>query len=486
LGGVSSENIHFSKGSRSLLDALVKSKALDLEVMLRPYSSSRVAAECLWKYHAQHDQPAHASAVLLQLVEWPDVECKLQDRVRYLELAVGQSKKSHSWKKEAVAEQVLRLEVAKRVQVPLLCELSSIAENQHIGEDRRFEAKTCAQDLHRLCDVRDLYQTALAFGLFHIVLVIADLREGDHDREDLSWAWVSIFCPEAACVYWPPASSSALPPAHRLFPLLTVREGSFFIGTSFYRIADDVSPHLGDVTGPGVDAFRNRSLALLEELQLMTQVRRPLWDARSIATVLEYCSCVWIHVYDASPDKASSDTDGNRCIGNATIQRSWVALDVLCSEPFSFTLSDVVQFYGRMLAQLGTWMRALQSMLPEAAGWPQLAEDDLHIHLSEVVLAVFTRWIREVKESCSDNPEIISCFRETWQQSGEGLLAGMALRLNGLQCHHPIARRLLPEALRLEALGRQTCGHAVPSAGKALQAALGPDPQRGNPQAANG
>lgn len=217
----------------------------------------------------------------------------------------------------------------------------------------------------------------------------------------------------------------------------------------------------------------------------MTKVSGPLWDAQSIATVLEYCSCVWLHTLEASA--ANIDVDAAAaCPTGATFQRSWVALDVLRAEPFLFSLAGVVQFYGRMIAHVGSWCSALQAMLPETSGWPHLAEDDVYVHLSEVVLAVFSDWIREVQERSAEDPNVVSSFRETWQQSGEGLLAGTALRLNGLQYHNPVARRLLPEALRLEAAGRQTCGYAVPSASSALEAALGSDTQIGNPQAASG
>lgn len=274
-GSGSSESSSSARGPRSLLDALVRSNVTDLEALLRPYTASRVAAECLWKYHAQHDQPARASAVLLHLAEWSDQDCKLQDRIRYLDLAVGQARLSASWRKEAVAEQALRLEVAKKVQAPLLFELSSIAENKNLDQSRCSAARQSARDLEQLCDVRDLYQIALEFGLFHIVLVIADMRDEGHDREDLSWAWVSVFCPPAACVYWvPSASKSTYPPAHTSFPLLMVRQGNFFSGTSFYRLTDADTPRahssLDAVSAPGANALRLRAMALLEELQLVT------------------------------------------------------------------------------------------------------------------------------------------------------------------------------------------------------------------------
>ena len=44
--------------------------------------------------------------------------------------------------------------------------------------------------------------------------------------------------------------------------------------------------------------------------------------------------------------------------------------------------------------------------MPETFRWPGLCEDDLHIHLSEVVLTVVGRWIQEVQERSSEDPQV--------------------------------------------------------------------------------
>lgn len=239
-------------------------------------------------------------------------------------------------------------------------------------------------------------------------------------------------------------------------------------------------------------------MALLEELQSVTHVRAPVWDVRCIATVLEYCNCVWQRAFDAPDARSSQSTtsqdgkrynEGTKSSNGESNQRSWVALGVLRAKPFLFSLPEVVKFYAQMLGQLSRWLSDLQAVLPERAGWPCLSEDDVHVHLSEVVLGVVALWIEDV-QSRSSNDALFG-FREAWQHHGAGLLADMAMRLNGLQCHYPLARRLLPEALRLEGQGRRMYGrYTVPSAflepSSGLFSAACPEGRVGNPQAANG
>jgi len=493
-----------SSNLKSLLHALVVSNVVDMEAfLLRRCTSSKSAADCLRICYTQHKQFARSIDVLLQLADWPGTACKLQERLYYLELARDQAlaQAPEETCEDAVAELTLRLDVAKNVQVPLLLELSTIAEYQCIPQFRRADAKEMTEQLEQLQALRKLYQIAVDFGLFHIVLVIADMQGGAHEPGGASWTWISVFCPPEKCVYCLPSSEQErLPTGQKLFPLLMVRDGPFFPGTSAECMSGSMTPSLSAnaTTDAGLETLRLRAMTLLEELQCVTHVRSPVWDVRCIVTVLEYCNCVWQHVFDApkarssqtmlAQDEAGCNEDTKRGSGESN-QCSWVALGVLRAKPFLFSLTEVVQFYAQMLGQLSKWLGDLQAVLPERAGWPRLSEDDVHVHLSEVVLGVVALWIEDAQNQSLK--EGLSGFREAWQHHGSGLLADMAMRLNGLQCHYPVARRLLPEALRLEGQGRRMYGrYTVPSAflepSKGLFSAPSPDAPVGNPQAANG
>jgi len=335
------------------------------------------------------------------------------------------------------------------VQVPLLSDLKQIAANSRLEVSVRSDARSRLEEVEQLLDLEVLHDIAVHFGLYHILLMIADLSEGAHAREDISEFWISLFCPPRSCAYCLPPTNfgteeGATSLASKFFPLLMVRKGLFFASQASSSAQHSVISS---------DCLRLRSLSFLEELVRFTQVRdspSSLWDARCIAAVLEYANCAWLAALEAYK------VEGPRC-------RSWVALDVLHCEPFSASLVEILRFYRKMLESSQTWVRDLQAKLPEGCNWDLQDEDDLQVHLSEVVLAVMDRWIREViaprpPNRHGDQALTISEFREDWRRNGEGLLAGLALRLNGLLSHHPSAKRLLQEVSRLEADVRKVLG----------------------------
>ncbi|CAE8716370.1 unnamed protein product, partial [Polarella glacialis] len=191
--------------------------------------------------------------------------------------------------------------------------------------------------------------------------------------------------------------------------------------------------------------------------------------------VLEYCNCLWQATVERSGASHLSGPLSARAFGaragggdgaaGAPLiddNRLWVALEVLQAEPFNFTLLDMVAFYAEMLAHLDVWAKDLQAALPvekTLRHWQLPREEDLHLHLAEVAVAILGRWIREADRVLASAASGASAaeFRGAWHRTAEGLLAGLSLRLNGLQQSHTVARRLLPEVLRLERAGSLLC-----------------------------
>merc|ERR1711879_325445 len=137
------------------------------------------------------------------------------------------------------------------------------------------------------------------------------------------------------------------------------------------------------------DFFRSRATQLLAEQRLVTKAASALWDIRCIGTILEYCSCLWLKMGNdgtASP-VAKVHSDG-RCPSEGS--RTWVAFEVLSQEPFECPLADVAAFYGEMLAHLTSWLQDLQAAISPIVGarFRPLSEQDLHVHLAEVAIAV--------------------------------------------------------------------------------------------------
>lgn len=490
-----------------VLESLVNSTATNVEpFLLHRYGESRVAAECLWKYYLHQDQPNRASGVLLQLADRPDGSCTLKDRLGYLRLA-----KEHATSAPAEENKdntkvsdtlVLRLEVGVRIQAPLQRELRLLSSDAHVAEKWRNLAEQRCEYLQELRSLRELYETATEFSLFHIVLVVMDLSGQSDQQEFVPVVWVNIFCPPDASPYSPselsvdgaaprPAaaaptpSSPSVPPARALFPLLLVRQSVGVLAEEGPPGApgrrEDVAVRAAARASAGAEVdvrpelFELRARGLLTELARATKAPGPLWDVRCIAAVLEYCSCAWFRAVEVPEPLPAEKADkavgqkptlghGGSCGIVATCLRSWVALRLLPGEPFNFALADVVRFYAQMLGHLKEWARDLQALLPEYVRKDHLVcEDDLRMHLAEVVLAVLDRWVARTEASPGDARGAAE-FREAWLKSAEGLLVDLGLCLNSLQCRRDGAKRLLPEVLRLEAAGRHLCGDCLGSA----------------------
>lgn len=460
-----------------VLGPLLGSPALHLEALLQDrLGTSRAAGECLWRHYQETGQLEAAVFVLLQLADRPDRGCRLSQRIEYLHQAKeisahlqasaaapqrpakGNLKQPKPVRTVPKSEQDvlgLRLAVAEQVQLPLEKELQLVRADQRVDPRWVQKAEQGQEKLQALQSLEELCQTAVEFGASQILLRALEMGLADGAAPDpslVSTAWLAVFFQqEESTPYWPLATAPEARACLRgLFPLLMVRgHGKFFLDGD--KAPQPESSH--DSVEPGL--LRRRVTALLRELREVLKPTSPLWDIRCIATVLEYSSCLWC--------KASGVRAAGREGTAAPLDRLWVAVEVLSEEPFSLTLSDLVTFYAEMLAQLESWAKDLKAVLPVAQSPSSqqatvvshlplglsdpLSDQELHLHLAEVTVALVAQWMLEVDLS---DPAASAAFQATWTGKVEALLVGLALRLNGSRSNHHVARTLLPEVLRLE------------------------------------
>mmetsp|Transcript_35069 Transcript_35069/g.64910 ORF Transcript_35069/g.64910 Transcript_35069/m.64910 type:complete len:1460 (+) Transcript_35069:1-4380(+) len=474
---------------RTALEALLSPPmAAEVGPFLRDrYPSSRAAGECLSTFYSETGQVDRACGIWMQLADRSGQNCSLHRCINDLQKALALAKSSEElWAQEAVQNLSLRLQVAQRVQVPLRQELAHLAQDPRLASKWRQAAKQRQDELRMLQGLRELCQTAEEFGLFHIMLIIADFSEPAQPRDQWSMIWVHVFCPPLTSPYWMShvagdshraALTSGSPAA--LFPLLMVRHLK-----AFYPLEDGATPQLlADMASyPHPElavSFELRVTALFEELRHLTKVHGPCWDVRFIATLLEYCNCVWFHAVDPH------ETSSQNC-GTSSSPRAWMALRVLSMKPFSLSLAETVRLYAEMLRHVPLWVKDLQERLPEGVSWPALGDDDLQVHLSEVLLALLNRLVSDMQPAAGTEGQALRMLRQSWKETGEGLLGDLGLRLNGLQLHHPAARRLLTEAIRLQAEGRHACNQLQSPAAQAFKAILQSEPAPSLDPAAGG
>eukprot|EP00928_Gymnodinium_smaydae_P038240 TRINITY_DN26417_c0_g1_i2.p1 TRINITY_DN26417_c0_g1~~TRINITY_DN26417_c0_g1_i2.p1 ORF type:complete len:1372 (+),score=250.71 TRINITY_DN26417_c0_g1_i2:35-4117(+) len=450
-----------SKPLRGILEALIPSNLPSLEEFLRSQSiSSRHAGDCLWKLYLHRQQDGLAAGVLLQLAERPGDDCVLRDRIACLRHAKDHAAKAlrTAPQESALAEVVqtleLRVDVATRVQTHLQAELKLLAADTRIASEWRESAERYCSVLEELCELKELYRIATQFSLFHIGLVILDVSKASAGQEIVASSWASLLFAHSGSPY---EMRPRQPPASVLCPLLTVRQNvPFFLGS------DIASASQGEAgAAPVQQMLQARIEAFVEEFSGVVELSSPVWDMKCFVALLEYANCTWLHACETAALHPSS-----RQAGGLETSRAWVALRLLRRSPFKQDLADIVAFYAEMLAHLPTWIGDLQGILPpEAPGATHAApgvagslatqeQEDLRLHLSEVVLCALSQWV-ELAEA--GDPRALADFRGEWLRTGDGLLAGLGLRLSGQQADAR-ARRLLPEVLRLEAAGRRACG----------------------------
>jgi len=496
--GVILDHLLCNKQMHKVLEALVGTTVANVEAFLIQRSSkSRAAGEILWKHHIRQGRHAEASEVLLQLAEQPDKDTGLRERTHFLDLALQAAGQAQPQTKALVDKLRAQLDAAARVQVPLLHELQLVAKDERLAPRWREAAEQRLGALGRLLGLQALYEIAVEFGLFHVVLVIADISSNVQEREHVASAWVSMFFPPAASPYSPPemAGREEVQRQHGLFPLLMVRRSAAFLLQDEQMAPSPMAP------SARLEDLRLRASRLLTELGAATQSPSSVWDAHCIGVLLEYCNCLWhcsfeldeergpvgsdtapttsgLTAVDATGPSTSRPPQAAEAV-SATVhvpggERAWIALRVMTRRPFHFTHLSVLRFYAGMLAELPTWLRDLQALLPPdpARRRPALSEDVLRTHLGEVALIVLDSWVlqledakpgdRGVAEFCSALPAV------------EGALGNVRSHLEVVQgkAQASVAKRLLRDADRLEAAGRRIHGRALPS-GTSAMASLG-------------
>ncbi|CAK0891644.1 unnamed protein product, partial [Prorocentrum cordatum] len=202
---------------------------------------------------------------------------------------------------------------------------------------------------------------------------------------------------------------------------------------------------------PAAGLLQRGACAVLQELQLVADRSSWIWDLRSIACALELASCAWLRALDeeAPAGPCAARPSSSVAPGDPDEGVAWVALVVMRAEPFRLGLPEIVAFYAEMLSQLGSWLPELLSALTPGARRPRVTEEDMHLHLAAVALAAVGRWLALAQEASAEAPSAAAALRAAWPRSVEGLLAGVALRLDGVRGAArggAAARRLLPEA----------------------------------------
>lgn len=174
-----------------------------------------------------------------------------------------------------------------------------------------------------------------------------------------------------------------------------------------------------------------------------------LFDPRNVATVLEYCSHLWLRSLSHNPGGMSGEV--------LERLRSWVAQQVLRGRPFGFSVEHVLVFYHGMIKDLGKWLHGLQALLPADELRPPTSEDELLVHLASVVLGVLRNWLSDVRLQAL-GADARRDLRASWVGGAAGrLLATLTSRLQGLEGQHAETRVLLDKLGKVAAEGGRLC-----------------------------
>jgi len=453
--------------SAILSGLLINSNAADVEGFLGATSSTHVAAlQLLCTYYTQRGRTTDAANAHRQLAEWPDAAAfTLQDRIRNLEMARQASSMAGPSARIFSDEVGLKLELATRVQVPLVHELDLLASNSHLADRWRGAARERLPELKRLQGAQPLYQTAYDFGLFHLVLVLGAMSQFVQEKETGVEAWISLFFPPSS-----PYCELGEPCVQSLFPLLLVRSRVQFLSLADQPAAETLQASA--LNSPG--AFRARALRLLAELAAASQpglgadevAMPPLWDSRPIAALLEYSTCLWLTAIRASSGRDDS-RDSEESSSQARQERAWVALEAMSRRPFRCSEAQVVVSYAEMIEGAGQWFQDLHGMVPpaqpcQAPFRPQLEPQDISLHLCEVLLTVVDLWVRQVQGRRGDE-RLLANFAGAWQGTTAALETAKKA-LEGLGGgRRAVAGRLLQECGDLRLSGQDLIPAPVPS-----------------------
>jgi len=402
-----------------LVEVLLDSSSANTEAFLKAKcGKDRLAGDLLWKYYSKRSRWSCASDVLAQIAEFSD--CALRDRVYYLDLARQAALRNELGSKDVAVERLSnQLDVATRVQIPLWQELLLLASDSRVSSNWRALAEHKSVELKRLQGLQALYQVAVDFGLFHIVLLITDISSSTQAPDVMLSNWAHTFFPPARelpgtreLVASPYSKIPDAPKQHTLFPLLFMRRCETFFpqDESAAMLPETISVHPGD--------FRARTIRLLEELGGLTKVPSAMWDVRVVATLLEYCNCIWFRSVEFPADAPSnfgsaSDEEKLNACAPKEIGIAWVALEVLVGKPFHFTPANIVKYYSDFIEYVPTWMRDLQGRLPGDDKELVLREEELLWHLRRVVLTVIHHWTFRVEESFADK-HVVDDFQKAW------------------------------------------------------------------------
>jgi hypothetical protein len=464
-----------SSALHSILEELLESPAATaaVEVFLKEKCrKSSEAGNFLSKYYLAHGRPTCASNVFQQLAERQDPDIDLLQRTVYLDRALQAAGFALPHSKDLVQELRTKLDIAARVQMPLLRELELLAsgggDNPVVSRTWRESARRQLGSFQQLLRLQDLYQAAVDFSLFHIVIVIMDLSSSMsavQQKENVARAWVSLFFPPVPSPYSVSeiVNPDCMPSESKLFPLLTVRP------TAAFFMRNDSGP----VCRAQPPDFHLRASRLLQELGASTQPARLVWVEHTVVTLLEYCNCLWHkacapHKGDASEgpltsaeataveDNQSREEVAPHPHAEGSSQRAWVALEVLVRRPFNYAHSNVLKFYGDVLKHVPAWLPDLQTLLPPdpAGSRPAVTADDVRTHISRVILAMLDTWATQVDTLTDD--------RAASEFSGaslciESVLAEIKSHLQDLQGADPSvnAHGLLTEVKRLEGVSQR-------------------------------
>jgi len=427
------------------------------------------AGNFLSKYYLAHGRPTCASNVFQQLAERQDPDIDLLQRTVYLDRALQAAGFALPHSKDHVEELRTKLDIAARVQMPLLRELELLASgggnNPVVSRSWREAARRQLASFQQLLRLQDLLQAAVDFSLFHIVLVVMDLTSSAQQKEKVAQAWVSLFFPPVPSPYSLSeiVNPDGQPLEHKLFPLLTVRPAAAF----FMRNES------GPVCRAQPPNFHLRASRLLQELGASTQPARLVWDEHTVVTLLEYCNCLWHMVCapqevdtsegpltsaeaTAVEDHHSREEVAPQPHAEGSSERAWVALEVLVRRPFNYAHSNVLKFYGDVLKHVPNWLPDLQKLLPPdpAGSRPVVTVDDVRTHVSTVILAMLDTWATQV-DACTDD-RAASEFRGA-SLCIESVLGEIKSHLQDLQGADPSAnvQWLLTEVKRLEGVSQR-------------------------------
>ena len=278
-------------------------------------------------------------------------------------------------------------------------EMDLLILDGHVSERWRSRARQQRQVLDEsLLLLQDLYQIAIDFGLYHVVLVIADLSSSVQEREAGFEAWLRCLLPKDT-PYSPGQMQVPSARCHGMFPLLLVRRSTTFLQLH--------TPQLQPAAGAIPEDFQARAVQLLAEMSEALKTGSELWDAGCVATLLEFCSCLW-HKVSGFP-----------------VVDAWVPLKVLARKPFQMPMVSLLRFYVAVLSHSASWAADLRKKHVDG-----VSDKELSLHLAQVALIL----VEKAQPEGAD--------------AAQALLKEIRSSLAKLD-KDPLARRLLSEAERL-------------------------------------